>query len=121
MRDLRHIKSDRLMSGADGGAWKFLHHGIYFHIIASWGEGWDHVSISTSSRCPTWDEMVHFKDLFFAPDECVLQYHPSKRGYINCHPYCLHLWRPQHGPIPMPPAWMVGPPTPAATDAAEQK
>ena len=64
-------------------------------VVVSNGGGWDHVSVSLSSRCPTWDEMVRMKELFFADDECVMQLHPPKSDYINCHPYCLHLWRPQ--------------------------
>src|SRR5262245_54586743 len=28
---------------------------------------WDHVSVSLSHRCPTWDEMCWVKDLFFLP------------------------------------------------------
>ena len=31
--------------------------------MASDGEGWDHVSISLSTRCPNWDEMNYIKDL----------------------------------------------------------
>jgi hypothetical protein len=27
--------------------------------------------------------------------------------HINCHPYCLHLWRPHNVEIPRPPSWMV--------------
>ena len=26
-------------------------------IIASWGGGWEHVSVSLRNRCPTWEEM----------------------------------------------------------------
>ena len=24
-----------------------------------------------------------------------MQLHPAEQEYINQHPYCLHLWRPQ--------------------------
>ncbi len=27
-------------------------------------QGWEHVSISNTHRCPTWDEMCAVKDLF---------------------------------------------------------
>jgi hypothetical protein len=39
--------------------------------------------------------MCHVKELFFDADECVMQLHPPKSEYVNCHQYCLHLWRPQ--------------------------
>lgn len=67
------------------------------------GEPWEHVSVSTASRCPTWEEMCFVKDLFWAPDETVVQYHPPLSDYINRHPYCLHLWRPTGTPVVLPP------------------
>jgi hypothetical protein len=76
-------------------------------IIASWSEGWDHVSVSLPDRCPTWDEMERVKRAFFKDDECAMQLHVPCADYINCHPYCLHLWRPHKSTIPMPPKNMV--------------
>jgi len=77
-------------------------------FIASWGGGWDHVSVSLNDRCPTWEEMAWVKDLFFEPEETVMQLHPAKSQYGNNHPYCLHLWRPQEATIPTPPVEFVG-------------
>lgn len=62
-------------------------------VIASDGEGWEHVSVSTYKRCPTWDEMSHVKDTFWGAQDLVIQYHPPESEYVNCHPFCLHLWR----------------------------
>jgi len=76
-------------------------------VIASDGEGWDHVSVSLKNRCPSWVEMDYIKRLFFKADECVLQYHVPEKDHINIHPYCLHLWRPQQIEIIMPPKDMV--------------
>lgn len=78
------------------------------NVIASEGMGWQHVSVSRSDRCPTWEEMCEVKDLFFGPDEWVVQFHPARDQYVNVHPYCLHLWRPIDGAIQTPPTWMVG-------------
>lgn len=64
-------------------------------VIASDDRGWDHVSVSLPDRCPTWQEMCAVKELFFRDDEVVMQLHPAKANYVNCHPNCLHLWRPQ--------------------------
>lgn len=97
------------ISGHDGGACKVQIEGANkkASVIFSWGGGWDHVSVSFPNRCPTWEEMCQIKDMFFEIDECVVQYHPAKKDYVNVHPYCLHLWRPQHGEIRMPPKAMV--------------
>lgn len=77
-------------------------------IIASNGMGWDHVSVSLPTRCPTWEEMCYVKSLFFDEEECVMQLHPPRSQWINNHPYCLHLWRPQSQDIPRPPSITVG-------------
>lgn len=78
-------------------------------IVASWGLDWDHVSVSTPTRCPTWDEMCQVKDVFFDPSEVVMQLHPAKSEYVNHHPFCLHLWKPQKMVVPQPPSHFVGP------------
>lgn len=78
-------------------------------VIASSSQGWDHVSVSRVNRCPNWPEMEHVKRTFFKPDETVVQFHVPEKEYVNYHPYCLHLWRPQNGEIIRPPSWMVGP------------
>jgi hypothetical protein len=65
--------------------------------------GWDHVSVSLKHRTPFWHEMCYVKALCFKADECVIQYHPPAKDYIDCHPYTLHLWRPHNAEIPMPP------------------
>ena len=78
-------------------------------VVVSDGEGWDHVSVSLQNRCPTWDEMCLIKDLFFETHEVAMQLHPAKDNYVNHHPFCLHLWRPQDKRIPLPPTDMVGP------------
>ena len=91
----------------DGSAWQIGK----LRVIASWGDGWDHVSVSLQNRCPLWDEMQFIKQCFFEDEEAVMQLHPRKSDYVNFHPYCLHLWKPQSAVIPVPPTWMVGPST----------
>lgn len=80
-----------------------------FMVIASWGMGWEHVSVSRQNRTPTWEEMCRVKDLFWDAEECVVQYHPPKSDYRNLHKYCLHLWKPLEVEIPRPPAFTVAP------------
>lgn len=93
--------------GDDGGAFKIPYKDNELFVIASHGGRWEHVSVSLRNRCPTWDEMCFIKDLFFNPEDCVIQYHPPKLAYINNHNYVLHMWRPLDEKIPMPPAAFV--------------
>ena len=80
----------------------------WFNVIASDGEGWEHVSVSLPSRTPTWEEMCYIRDIFWQDDEVIVQYHPPKTEYVNNHDYCLHLWKPIDKEIPMPPSILVG-------------
>jgi hypothetical protein len=77
-------------------------------IVASAGEGWDHVSVSRATRCPNWPEMSHVAALFFEPNETAMQLHVPASDHVNNHPYCLHWWRPHDQEIPRPPAIFVG-------------
>lgn len=102
-----------LMTGVDGGAAEaYLTTNRRNHnpaaVVFSWGGGWDHVSVSYYNRTPTWEEMCEVKDMFFRPDEACIEYHPAQTQYVNNHPYCLHIWRPQQEALPVPPTWMVG-------------
>lgn len=77
-------------------------------VMADSGEtsGWEHVSVSLldgNNKCPSWIEMCKVKDLFWPKDQCVIQYHPPEDKYINTHEGCLHLWRPTHALVPVPP------------------
>jgi len=78
--------------------------------IISDGWEWEHVSVSLHNRCPTWEEMNFVKNLFWDEDDLVVQIHPPKSEYINCHPYCLHLWRKSgtNDYCETPPKIMVG-------------
>lgn len=78
-------------------------------VIAAAGEGWDHVSVSTIARCPTWEEMEYIKRMFFEEHETAMQLHVPPCDHVNCHPFVLHLWRPHDVQIPRPPSIMVGP------------
>ena len=79
------------------------------NVQISDGMGWDHVSVSLPSRCPTWEEMCFIKDLFFGQEEWVIQFHPPRTENKSFHNYCLHMWRPQNSDIPIPDPIMVAP------------
>jgi hypothetical protein len=81
-------------------------------VIASSAYGWDHVSVSRVNRCPNWPEMDYVKRLFFEKHEVAMQLHVAEKDHINCHPFCLHLWRPWAvDGILLPPSFLVGPRT----------
>lgn len=80
---------------------------IQLVVIISNGGGWEHVSVSTKYRTPTWDEMEYIKRLFWEDGDTVLQFHPPLSQYINRCENCLHMWRKIGGIVELPPAWMV--------------
>lgn len=98
-------------TAADGNNGIFevlLRRGQKVFVIASDGGGWEHVSVSRKDRTPTWEEMCQVKEMFWSPEDCVIQFHPPRTDYVNNHPYCLHLWRATGQEFPRPPAWMIG-------------
>ena len=78
-------------------------------VIASDGLGWEHASVSLQHRAPTWAEMCLVKDIFWSPNDCVVQFHPPERDYVNYHPHCLHLWKSTTEKFPRPPSILIGP------------
>jgi hypothetical protein len=119
MKDLRQFDRWRIVAGPDSamrndpataewsGAFQFKLDpaGQGFIVTASNGEGWDHVAVSCKDRTPTWEEMDRIARIFFKEGEVAMQLHLPRSDHINCHPYCLHMWRP-HGTkraIPLPP------------------
>jgi len=76
-------------------------------VVLSNGYGWDHVSVSMHTRIPMYEEMEFVRGICFKDDELVLQLSVPRSDHINLHPNCLHMWRPQHVEIPLPPTWMV--------------
>lgn len=81
-------------------------------VMASDGYDWDHVSVTIQYKgkniMPTWDQMCLIKDMFWDESEAVFQIHPPKSEYVNNHPYCLHMWRPQKQVIELPNSILVG-------------
>jgi hypothetical protein len=82
---------------------------VELRVIAASGGGWDHVSVSTESRCPTWHEMSYIHRKFFKVTEVAMELHVPATDHINNHPYTLHLWRPHSKMrrIPLPPKGYV--------------
>ncbi len=61
----------------------------------------EHVSIKgytrTAHYTPSWDEMCYIKDMFFDPEQVVIQLHPKRSAYVNVSENTLHLWRKVDG------------------------
>lgn len=118
LKDHPLLGSDK--SYGNNGFFVIPHHridGYFYNCQVSDGEGWEHVSVTLSTkkkknveRCCTWEEMCYLKNLFWDEDEVVVQFHPAKTDYVNMHKYCLHLWRPTDQVIPVPNPLMVGVP-----------
>ena len=110
MKPLSSLAATKIEIGIDGGVYRLASpiDTKPLLIIASFGGGWDHVSVSRRDRIPNWIEMSFVKRTFFEPDEVAMQLHPAESEHINNHPRCLHLWRPQNDTIPTPPGVMVG-------------
>ncbi len=97
------------------GAFRLIHPntGRTLNVIISDGRGWErenlppppweHVSVSTRLSVPRWEEMCWIRDVFFLPEEWVVQFHPAEADYINVHSHVLHLWRVVGGQFPTPP------------------
>lgn len=117
LRPPSEVERHRIKSGLYGstpeygnnGAFLIPHDGLNFSVLVSDGGGWDHVSVSLPDRCPTWEEMDHFKRMFWDDSEAVMQLHPPRSQWVSHHRYCLHMWKPQEGAIPLPPSVFVGP------------
>lgn len=77
-------------------------------IIASSGEGWDHVSVSRTDHVPSYADMQYIARTFFKEDETAVQFHVPKSEHVNVHPHCLHWWRPLNAVLPKPPTYMIG-------------
>ena len=75
------------------GCFQIMYKNKRLHVQSGCGGGWDHVSVSLKHRCPTWNEMCYIKDIFWEPNETVIQFHPAADVKKNLHKYCLHLWK----------------------------
>lgn len=116
-RDPRaHTGRVSLATGPDAGNNGLFHvppkvPGRELRVIASDGEGWEHVSVSIvgTTKTPTWAEMDYVARLFWDAEDAIVQFHPPRSEHVNYHEGCLHLWRPIGVEIPRPAAILVGP------------
>ena len=103
------LRNPRVFESGDLGSFRYLkYNGRNGKLLCLFGDdedGWEHVSVSPigskderNQPAPTWKQMCEVKDLFWRPDETVVQFHPAEDRYI--HGVCgietnvLHLWKP---------------------------
>lgn len=92
----------------NNGAFLIKYETYEVYCIASDGGGWEHVSVSYSTtKIPSWNMMCFIKNMFWDEEDCVIQFHPPKSEYVNCHPTVLHLWRKVGTNIETPPKIFV--------------
>ena len=117
MRDLTYLNEQRIdLKKLDGfqninfelneqeeGMFDMFIKGNWYSIIASVGEGWQHVSAAGfGGITPSWDVMEIIKNRFFRDDEFVVEFHPKKEEYVNNLENCLHIWAPIDRELPYP-------------------
>lgn len=107
-RMLGHDKLGSTPAEGNNGCFMVPYGKNILRCIVSDQMGWEHVSTSLPTRCPTWEEMCFIKETFWDPEEECLQFHPKRSEYVNCHPYTLHIWRPTDHKIISPPSILVG-------------
>lgn len=56
------------------------------------GDNWLHVSCSHKNKIPSWKDLCMVKDIFIGDNKKAIQIFPTKKNYVNFHPYTLHLW-----------------------------
>ena len=91
MKNLNYLNDKRVKLFKDiddlgdeyNGAFRFRVNGSPVLVIASNGDGWEHVSVSQPNRIPSWETMCIIKDMFFEEEEVVMQLHPKKSQYVN--------------------------------------
>ncbi len=68
---------------------------------------WEHLSVSTSKRFLTNEEIHFIKDIFFNDDEIVIQIYSKNNIVKSKKNYCIHLWKLKTEDIPLPPMYML--------------
>lgn len=90
----------------DGSQLEIISSGERRHVFEG-PAGADCVSIRYGKVLPSWESMCFVKDLFWMPEECVVQFHPPESQYVNVA-QCLHLWKPPFDVV-LPPPFTLAP------------
>lgn len=118
---LEPVEEFRIITGVMGSSSSFGANGCFevpsvfdkrtLAVIISDELGWEHVSVHAFKKkkkfIPRWVEMCQIKDMFWEPDDVVVQYHPAHKDYVNVNSYVLHLWRKVGEDFETPPIEMI--------------
>jgi len=63
------------------------------NIIVAIEAGLWHLSISTKYAQPSYKEIKEARYRFVPDNVTMAQIFPSKKEWVNVHPYCHHLWQ----------------------------
>jgi hypothetical protein len=61
-------------------------------ILVSQDNGLWHLSISTPSASPSYEEIKAARYKYIPNDVTMAQIFPPKEEFVNIHPFCHHLW-----------------------------
>lgn len=62
-------------------------------IIVTIDDGLWHLSISKENQSPSYEEKKRARYMFLPDNIFVGEIFPPIKYFINCHPYCHHLWQ----------------------------
>ena len=62
------------------------------------GKVWTHVSVSRPNTNPSWCDLMFVRDQLIGDREGY-QVFPTSDKHVNIHPYCLHMWFCEEGPV----------------------
>lgn len=60
-----------------------------------------HLSISTPSASPSYNEIKYARYKFIPNYVVMAQLFPSKQEFVNYHPFCHHLWEVGRSETPL--------------------
>lgn len=63
---------------------------------------WIHASCSRACEVPSYDDLVYLKSAFFGKRKGAVIVLPEESRHVNIHPFCLHLYGPLFGDLPLP-------------------
>ena len=87
------------MSGFEGvGLWRARVHDGILTALRSKDDGLWHLSVSHSSRLPSWDEIADARYRFIADRARMAMLLPPRAEWVNVHERTLHLWEMVYEP-----------------------
>jgi hypothetical protein len=64
-------------------------------VLVSQDAGRWHLSISSPSTNPSWEDITEARYRFLSAEAFMVMCLPPKEFYVNVHQHCFHLWETQ--------------------------